>query len=347
MEVEAQDRTQEPGGRVAEWHGVNPERFANEVRSRYEPAVLRGFIADWPAVAACRSTEGAQAYLARFDRGAPVRAWVGPGDIEGRFFYRPEMVGFNFGITEAPLAKIVGKIVEDAGQEQRFSIYMGSTPVPEVLPGFERENPMPALAATDAVPRIWIGTETNVAPHFDESDNVACVVRGRRRFVLFPPDEVKNLYVGPIDQTPAGQPTSMVDMAKPDFERFPRFRKALERALVADLEPGDAIYVPALWWHAVRAFDPLNILVNYWWQEAPPDATSAMHALGHGLLTISQLPPEKRAAWRALFDHYVFRLEGDPTEHIPPAARGILGESTPQLRGAIRQFLIRQLQGRP
>ncbi len=336
-----------PLGRVREWHGVDPARFAGEVRSLYEPALLRGFVSNWPAVEASRSIEGTQAYLARFDRGRPVKAWVAPPEIEGRFFYRPDMAGFNFGLSEAPLGRIVAKVAEEAGAAQRLSVYMGSTPIPEVLPGFERENPMPALAGTDAVPRIWLGTQTNVAAHFDESDNVACVVRGRRRFVLFPPDEVGNLYVGPIDQTPAGQPTSMVDMTKPDFERFPRFRQALERALVADLEPGDAIFVPALWWHAVQAFDRLNILVNYWWQDTPLDAGSPLHALGHGLLSISLLPPEKRLAWRAMFDHFVFRTGGDPTEHIPPAARGILGESTPQLRAMIRSFLIRQLQGRP
>ena len=38
--------------------------------------------------------------------------------------------------------------------------------------------------------------------------------------------------------------------------------------MVADLEPGDAIYIPALWWHAVQATGELNVLVNYWWNEA-------------------------------------------------------------------------------
>ena len=58
---------------------------------------------------------------------------------------------------------------------------------------------------------------------------------------------------GHSTRTIAGQPISMVDLDDPDFERFPKFREALRHALVAELEPGDAIYIPALWWHGVQA----------------------------------------------------------------------------------------------
>ncbi|WP_204333426.1 cupin-like domain-containing protein, partial [Proteus mirabilis] len=82
---------------------------------------------------------------------------------------------------------------------------------------------------------------TSISTHFDASDNIACVAAGRRRFTLFPPDQTANLYIGPLDHNVAGQPLSMVDMATPDFARFPRFREALAAARTAELEPGDAI----------------------------------------------------------------------------------------------------------
>ena len=44
----------------------------------------------------------------------------------------------------------------------------------------------------------------------------------------FPPEQVANLYVGPLDHSPAGMPMSLVDFAKPDFERFPGLRLAFE-----------------------------------------------------------------------------------------------------------------------
>lgn len=328
--------------RVAEFQDVDRARFAQEIETRHEPAILRGAVAEWPSVeAGRRSAQAIADYLIARDNRARVRAFVGDASMGGRYFYSPDVEGFNFGVGETTLTSLLKTLLDPA--EKHRSIYMGSTGTAHMLPRFAAENPMRLLDPADAEPRIWIGNDSRVAPHYDESDNIACVVAGRRRFVLFPTDQVANLYVGPLERTIAGQPISMVDLEAPDFERFPRFREAQAHALVADLEPGDAIYIPALWWHAVRATGEVSVLVNYWWNDHPADAGSPMHALGHGLLTISHLPEHKREAWRVLFDHYVFQRNGDPTSHIPEHARGIAGRSTPELRRIIKQFLMRAL----
>src|SRR3546814_2525666 len=67
----------------------------------------------------------------------------------------------------------------------------------------------------------------------------------------------------------------MVDLAAPDLTRYPRFAEALAHAMTAELEPGDAIYIPGLWWHDVQAAGPFNVLVNYWWGH--PDLRSEEH----------------------------------------------------------------------
>ncbi|WBY09503.1 cupin-like domain-containing protein [Sphingomonas sp. 7/4-4] len=172
---------------------------------------------------------------------------------------------------------------------------------------------------------------------------MACVVAGQRRFTLFPPDQIHNLYVGPLDRTIAGQPTSMVELNAPDFNRFPGFRKALAAAATAELEPGDAIYIPALWWHQVEALAPFNVLVNYWWNDSP-DAAARFDAMVHAALAIGHLPAKRRAAWEAMFDTFVFRHHGDPVAHLAPEHRSVLGEPTPQLRAYIKAYLARGLQ---
>lgn len=331
-------------GRVRCVDGADPATFQRDVESRYEPAVLRQLAGAWPAVGAARRSAAAVAdYLARQDNGTTVKTFVGEPGIGGRFFYGPGLDGFNFTVAETGFSALLNALLQPAGAER--SIYMGSIPTRAIVPQFAFENPMRIAEDRGGEPRIWVGNSSRVAPHFDESDNIAVVVSGRRRFILFPPEQLANLYLGPLETTVAGQPISMVDLDRVDFERFPKFREALRHALVADLEPGDAIYIPALWWHAVQATGALNVLVNYWWSDAPPDAGSPMHALGHGLLTISHLPEAKRMAWRNLFDHYVFRVNGEPAAHIPVAARGIVGRSTPDVRRMLRQFLIRALQG--
>jgi hypothetical protein len=303
--------------------------------------VLKGAVRDWPVVAAARGSAGqAFDYVSALDRGAVVDAFVGPPDIGGRYFYRPDMSGFNFEKRRGRLSDVLGYMRKLADDPDAPAIYVGSVPTAEVAPGFAEANRLPLLAPEAAVQRIWIGNRSIVSTHFDVSDNIACVAAGRRRFTLFPPDQVGNLYVGPLDFTMAGQPASMVSVREPDFERYPRFRKAMAAAQVAELEPGDAIYIPELWWHNVEALDPLNILVNYWWRDVPPNAGSPFEAMAHGLLTVSPLRPPLRAAWAAMFDHYVFRPERDPAEHLAPEHRGILGTPTPQLRAKFKRFLL-------
>jgi hypothetical protein len=315
-----------------------------ELLARRQPVILRGIVSDWPAVAAARSgAREAAAYLEQFDRGAKAEAFVGEPAMGGRYFYNDDLSGFNFQRGPAPLADVLGMLLSTQEVPDGRPIYAGSQPVRTLLPGFEEENPFPLLASKRTEPRIWIGNRSSVAAHFDEADNVACLVAGRRRFTIFPPGQVANLYIGPLDFTMAGQPASMVDLAAPDLPRFPRFAEALRQAFVADLEPGDGIFIPALWWHGVQSTEPFNILVNYWWQDIPPDSTSALAAMAHGILAFRELPKETREAWRDYFDHFVFQREGDPAAHLPPGRRGILDAPTAQLRSRIRQFLLRVL----
>ena len=62
-----------------------------------------------------------------------------------------------------------------------------------------------------------------------------------------------------------------------------------------------------------------------------------------GLFSLRHLPADQREAWRLVFDHYVFQSNGDPAEHLPPHAKGVLGPATPQqlerMRATLRQIL--------
>ena len=55
---------------------------------------------------------------------------------------------------------------------------------------------------------------------------------------------------------------------------------------------------------------------------------------------MKNLPPNELAAWRMMFDHYVFEKDGDPVEHLPEKTRGILGKRTPQLVAQVKKLLI-------
>jgi hypothetical protein len=169
------------------------------------------------------------------------------------------------------------------------------------------------------------------------------VVAGRRRFTLFPPGEIGNLYVGPLDFTPAGQAISLVDFARPDLDRFPRFADALGRAQVAELEAGDALFIPSMWWHHVEALERYNVLINYWWRPSPAHMDSPMNALMMAMLSVRDLPPVQRQAWQQLFEHYVFAADEHTGAHIPPSARGSLRPLDASAARMLRARLLRSL----
>jgi hypothetical protein len=160
---------------------------------------------------------------------------------------------------------------------------------------------------------------------------------------MFPPDQIKNLYVGPLDLTPAGQPISLVDVRNPDLARFPRFAEAAAVAEVAELEAGDAVYIPALWWHHVEALEDFNVLVNYWWRDVPDYFESPSNSLLHCLLTIKSLPPVQRRNWQAMFEYLIFQSEGAALEHLPPQTQGLFGDLTQAKADRIRSILLKNL----
>ena len=295
---------------MREWRDVDVRAFREEVATRYEPAVLRGVVAEWPAVRqAIASPAGFCSYLAAMDTGSEVDVLRMPPSVRGRIFYNETLNGFNFTRDKGTITSVLERAAKCARVTKPGSVVAQSAPIAECLPRFATENVLPLLHES-VRPRIWLGKAVVTPAHFDESSNVACVVAGRRRFTLFPPEQVANLYIGPVDFAPTGTPISLVSFREPDHERFPRFREALSAAQVADLEPGDAIYIPPLWWHHVESLDPLNALVNYWWKgrpEAPADAPSAIGALRQALKTFEHATPEQRAAWEALFGHFVFK----------------------------------------
>lgn len=333
---------------VTEWTGVDARRFAQEIQPRHEPAILRGLAADWPVVRAAReSRESLVAYLRGFDSGAPVDFFEAAPEIGGRLGYTDDLLGFNFERRQLDLAAFLDAVLAQADEPAPVSLYAGAIRIPIATPGLLEHNHHALLnPQIEQLASLWIGNRVQTAAHFDLPQNIAVAVAGRRRFTLFPIDQLPNLYVGPLDRTPAGQAISLVDFHRPDFERFPRFREAQRHARIATLEPGDALYLPSLWWHHVETLDPFGVLMNFWWREAPAFMFTPMITLMHSLLSIRDLPDDERAAWRTVFDHYIFRVNGDPLEHLPAEARGILGELTPEKVARLRHYLAKSLTGR-
>lgn len=250
---------------VKELHRPTPDQFRLEVLPRGNPAVLRGIAGDWPLVIAARTDEcKAMSLLERRANASLTPVLRANADVEGRFHYGKDTQSFNFIRGEGNVAGIIAALREQEQFYRPSAIAAQAMDVERFFPGLEQSHPMPFVPA-EARPRIWFGNAAKVATHNDPIENVAVVAAGRRRFTLFPPCAEPDLYLGPHHPTPAGARISMVHVTAPDFTRFPRYAKALEIAQVAELLPGDAIFVPRDWFHHVEALERFNVLVNYWW----------------------------------------------------------------------------------
>lgn len=327
---------------IKEWRGVDRGVFQNEIFPAAQPAVMRGLLADWPAVRAGRQSPSETcAYLSQYDRGAVVEHFLGPPSIKGRFWYRDDLQGLNFERRNEPLRASIDRLLAHLNDPEPPAIYAGAVSVTETMPGFARDNVMPLIDSA-VTPRIWLGNQVLISTHFDVSDNIACIVSGRRRVTVFPPEQLPNLYVGPLEFTIAGQPASMVEVRNADHEKYPRYQEALAQAQTVDLAPGDALYIPYMWWHTIESLDRFNVLVNYWWDDSPLES-SPFVALIHAIMAVRDLPAHRRAQWRAFFDHYVFDADETTAAHLPPQVQGILGPMNPARSRLMKGFLQRAL----
>jgi len=319
-----------------------PAELDLRLREATTPFVVRGLIADWPMVQAGRqSSRAARDYIERHARDLPFAVSVGAPDSGGRLFYDAAHA-MNFQMLRAKLPEIFARIDANEGAADAHAIYLASIDMHQFFAGLHEANHVD-LGRRTPLASIWMGTPTRIAAHNDVPDNLACVAVGQRRFTVFPRNQFGNLYLGPVDNTPAGRAVSMVDFHDPDFAAHPRFRDALEHAEVAELEAGDALYIPAMWWHHVEGLSDFNVLVNYWWRESPRWLGQPQDALNHAMLAIRDLPADEKQHWREMFDHYVFTNGPEVVAHIPEAARGVLAPLAPDSAGRLRAFLLRAL----
>jgi hypothetical protein len=330
---------------ISRLRDVTRATFEQEVRPAAVPVVMEDLVRDWPLVRAARKSP---AELAReikaLDAGRMLQVLEAPAQAEGRIFYLDDLAGFNFNRHPAAIGEVLDRLLQLAEDPGAPALYLESLPASAYLPKLAAAHVMPLLDAR-VEPRVWIGNAVKVNTHFDLVYNIACVVGGRRRFTLFPPDQLANLYLAPLDFTPSGAPVSLAQLTHADFARFPRLAEALRHAQQAELGPGDALFIPYGWWHHVESLTPFNVLVNYWWNDAPNHG--APHgALLHSVLTIRDMPADQRAVWESLFRELVFADPDQALAHLPPDKRGLLGAPSAERTRAIRDKLARDFGNR-
>ena len=246
----------------------------------------------------------------------------------------------NFSASQQPLNTAIDTMLNsNHGDSNHYCVQC--VPVADNFSALLPELTNPLLNPAPK-PFIWLGSRVTVPAHFDEASNIAVVAAGKRRFTLFPPEQVANLYIGPLDLTPAGQPISMVNLQQPDLQAHPLYANAYQAGLSVELSAGDAIYIPSPWWHSVTSLSDFNVLVNYWWSNAYVASALPLPMLLHAIQAFNHMAPGERHAWQHMLQHYLFNPT-DPLAHISEDARGVQGKLTRPLAQGLHQWLAAQL----
>ena len=232
---------------IDERRGVTRARFEGEIVPAGEPVVLRGLVADWPLVAA-----GAEALPGLLRAGAndvPSETWFAEPGRRGRFGFAADFGGYDHDRRMATIAQTARPHRAAAGGDGALCDVRGrAAGWRGTCPAFARRIGCRLLDDKGMLVSLWLGTATRTAAHFDFPDNLACVIAGRRRFTLFPAEQAANLYIGPLDVTLAGQPSSLADVEEPGPRAISEARGGVgggaDRGAGAG---GRALRPPSLW----------------------------------------------------------------------------------------------------
>ena len=225
---------------------------------------------------------GGAAFRARAAAGLPfvVTGLVGRWPLSA---LTPQVLGERFGdaVVRARVGDYVGtafapdRAMQDMAMRDYLALQTGDDSLPPYVGNLELRElnglcHWPSWFDKMGPPRFWIGPARTVTPlHCDYDDNIFAQVWGEKRIFLAPPHHDEFLYVRQANPMLFGSP---FDPEAPDYERFPLARQAALVEVI--MAPGEMLYVPAGWYHQVRALT-FSLSVNRW-ARARPLALGAM-----------------------------------------------------------------------
>jgi hypothetical protein len=239
-------------------------------------------------------------------------------------------LGFSAGFADwsthpSTIERLCADLLREHMRPSGHCLYMQAMPIasglpelaPLLPPWFRDDSRM-----FDEVTQLWMGAGGHrVAIHQDSTHGVLAMVSGTKDVVLFPPERQFDLYTVPQLELFKSPWRSPLDVTQAEHPQHPRFERALADALRLRLEPGDVLFIPAGWWHAVDSTG-FNVMFNTRWCDV--DAASmnqCTRAFVHGLLVARAQSEDEARKLRRRLDDEVF---GQPIAAVSAEERADL-----------------------
>jgi jumonji domain-containing protein 7 len=237
------------------------EDFERDYLATGTPVVVEGGAASWPANQAWQPQR-----LRERLGGRRVKVASSEHDVFG---YDEAAAAYD--VEELDFADAADLITRARPSTRRY--YLMQQSIPRVFPELAADLPAPEYVGhARAHPHLWFGSEGNLTPlHYDMANNVFAQLHGRKRFLLFHPDDAPRLYPRPADSRHHN--LSQLDPEQDDVARFPLLAEAQPWA--CEVGPGDLLFLPAFWWHQVRSLE-VGVSVSVWWAPLPAQFLAPM-----------------------------------------------------------------------
>jgi hypothetical protein len=252
------------------------DNLAERLDRRDEPLVIRGGAATWPAL-----ERWSPEYLAR--RLGPIEIAYKTSSSNAHPDFRARSLAAMFARQRAPLERFLELIGSGPRSERAHYLFTGdehfllrrragqTSISPELAPLLE-DVVTPALFPEEQLYTVWAwlsGPGVRTWLHYDNNGchNLNAQICGRKRCVLYAPDELAHLHPFPLGGANPAHNCSRIDVERPDGEL--RIAASVQ-AWHAELEAGDLLFIPAWWFHTFEHLGEFNANVNYWWRPARP-----------------------------------------------------------------------------
>ncbi|XP_066991715.2 tRNA wybutosine-synthesizing protein 5 [Anabrus simplex] len=253
------------GRKVAIYENVSEDEFTQHIYPKRKPALLRGVnigscTAKWTVDYLCEK--------------------VGGVDVKVHVAENPKMdfLNKNFVYKTLPFSELVKRASSDrhdsyfrSSSELYYLRSLGFDPRGRDVADIRKQ--FPDLANDIKIPQYFkeedffssvfrIGSSgVQLWTHYDIMDNILIQIRGRKRMILFSPSEALNMYL-------IGDKSQVIDIDNPDTKLYPKFFEAERHECF--MEPGDILFIPALWFHNALALD-YGVAVNVFWRHLAYD----------------------------------------------------------------------------
>jgi len=243
----------------------DPAVFRKEFVAPRRPVVITGVADRWPAM-----SRWDFAYFGRALPDVEVRVEIWERDAA-----RNDPSDYLRSVRRAPMR--LGELLDSlqTGGPGARSHYLAQYPILEAAARLKEDilPPDEYMQVPACVPRsfarrmklepaLWMGPAGAVTTlHFDSTHNLFVQISGRKKVILIPPGQSDLVYY-PCREFGRNLHFSPVEVERPDRDRHPRFAGATPLELT--VQPGEMLYIPATWWHYLRALDP-SISMNFWW----------------------------------------------------------------------------------